>query len=103
MHVNFVPLFWTVEYTAGFPDGLVPKIANELIACVAAMDVLRQLGATHAMVTSSSLGLDGWSQNTSSPGPNIYEPAIAALKEKRDQIKGRLKAMFGLKFTLGSI
>lgn len=100
---HWVPAFWNIEYVAGFPDGMVPNIVNELVGCVAAMDVLSNLAATYARQSSASIGVDGLSQSLGSSGPELYTVRIQDLQNKRDLLTSKLKARLGLKFTVGDV
>lgn len=92
----WIPAFWNIRYTSGFPDGCIPTIVNELIGTIAAMEVLSSLAATFR-ITSTSLGIDAMSQGVSGPGPTLYQVRFAELKEKRERLIAQLKAMVGLK------
>jgi hypothetical protein len=83
----WIPAFWQILYSAGYPDGLVPRYINELIGTIAAIKVLSMLAATYR-TQSSSLGIDGLSQSVSGPGPQLFETRIAFLQaDKKKQIK----------------
>lgn len=90
----WISSFWCITYTAGFVDMKIPVIFNELIGCVAAMDVLSQLGAMLARTTSSSLSVDGLSQSMSGPGPQLYALRIQQLEDKKQKLIKKLKKMF---------
>ena len=92
---NWLPSYWQFEYTTGFPDGKVPRVVNEMVGCLASMEVLGMLGTTYAKSTSSSLGIDGMSQSIATPGPNLFQVRIQQLQEKYSKLGGRLRAMFG--------
>lgn len=93
---QWVPAFWQIEYTSGFPDGLLPKIVNELIGTIAAMEVLGLLAATYAKSSSHSLGIDGMSQSVSTPGPALFDQRIGLLADKRKMLAKKLKTQYGL-------
>lgn len=93
---GWIPAFWQIEYTCGYKDGTLPKIINNLIGIVAAMDVLSMLGATMAISTSASLSIDGLSQSSSGPGPQVYATRIADLEKERDKYVKIVKRMCGL-------
>ena len=92
---SWVPYFWRIVYTAGYVDGMVPRYVNDLVGTIAAIKILSELGATHAQVTSSSLGLDGLSQSVGTPGPNIYEVRIQKLEEQKRQYLKTVKRKTG--------
>lgn len=99
----WVPAFWQVEYTSGFPDGSIPKGINELIGVVAAMEVLSALGATYGKSSSHSLGIDSLSQSISTPGPQIFVQRLNDLAEKRKWIVKKLKTSYGLNLFSGNV
>lgn len=90
-----VPSFWNVTYTTGFPDGMIPKIINELIGVYAAVEVLGMLAATNAGANSKSLGVDGLSQSVSGPGQDKYTTRINQLEEKKKNLLQKLKTIYG--------
>ncbi len=93
---SWVPAFWRVTYTTGFPDGKIPRMVNQYIGTIAAMEILSMLAATYARSTSHSQSLDGLSQSISTPGPNLFQPRLTELAEKRKWLKSKLKAAYGL-------
>jgi hypothetical protein len=96
-HKTWIPAFWKVSYTAGFPDGKVPAVVNELIGTMAAQEILSMLAVTYSKNQSASLSLDGVSQSVSTPGPNVFKVRMDELEEKKQRIIGKLKALYGLK------
>lgn len=100
---QWVASFWEVTYTAGFPDGQVPKVVNELIGTIAAMEILSQLASTYAKSSGSSLSIDGLSQSISTPGPDIFTPRLKDLALKRTQLVGKIKAAWHLKFFSNNV
>jgi hypothetical protein len=99
----WVPSFWMVQYTSGFPDGMVPKQVNDLIGVYAAIRVLSLLAASNAKSQSHSLGIDGLSQSISNPGPQVYAQRIGELEEEKKNKLKKLKTLFGLKLFSGQI
>jgi hypothetical protein len=100
--MGHIPAYWTCRYTAGYPEGKVPRYVNTLIGCQAAMNILSNLQATWAM-TSQSLGIDGLSQSTSNPGPQVFKVKIDDLKERRDQLIGKLRGKTGQRMVVGAL
>lgn len=96
MGSHWVPGFWMVKYTTGFKDGVVPRVVNQLIGCIAAMEVLSQLATTFSRTSSSSLGIDGFSQSVSTPGPELFNLRMQELGAKRKWLVNKLKKSFGL-------
>lgn len=94
-HSSWVPAFWKMEYTAGFPSGMLPKVLNDLVGTITAIEVLSQLASTYARNSSGSLGIDGMSQSVSTPGPEIFTRRIQDLEKKRALITKKLKAYYG--------
>lgn len=99
----WIPAFWQCVYTAGFPNGNIPRLVNELIALTASMEILGQLAATNARNSSHSLGIDGLSQSVSNPGPELYTTRYNQLQQQRQAVLGRVKAQFGLKIHFNVI
>lgn len=102
-NMSWVPAFWQIEYTSGFPDGMMPKIVNELIGVVAAMEILSQLAATWGASTSHSQGMDGLSQSISTPGPQIFKARLDDLAPKRLALTKKLKTQYGVSLFSGSV
>ena len=98
----WIPAFWQVTYTTGWVDGKIPRMVNELIGTVAAMEILSMLAATYR-VSSHSLGIDGLSQSISTPGPQLYKGRMDELQLKRTQLVRKLKAGFGLLIFSNSV
>lgn len=99
----WTPAFWVIEYTAGFPDGMLPKTVNELIGVIAAMEVLSALAATYGKSSSHSLGIDGLSQSISTPGPQIFQQRMQELAEKRKGLTKKLKTGYGQSLFSGNV
>jgi hypothetical protein len=95
--------FWKVRYTTGFEEGKLPKIVNQYIGVMAAIEILSLLGATHSKTTSTSLNLDGMGQSVSGPGPNIYASRIEGLVTKRERIKSRLQHALGMGIMIDNV
>jgi hypothetical protein len=93
----WVPAYWQITYTSGFPDGLVPRVVNDLIGTIAAMEILSMLAVTFARTNSHSLGLDGLSQSISTPGPQIFAVRLEELEKKKTELVKKLKAKTGRK------
>jgi hypothetical protein len=99
----WVPAFWQIKYTTGFPDGLLPKIVNEYIGVIAAMEILSSLASTYGGSQSYSLGIGGASQSQSTPGPDIFTKRFGDLEKKRDKLKKQLKTQYGLNIFSGNV
>lgn len=99
----WIPAWWQIEYTSGFPDGMLPRVVNELIGCIAAMEVLSMLATTYARTNSHSLGIDGLSQSVSTPGPQIFKIRMEELEGKKKRILSKVKAQFGFKIYSGTL
>lgn len=100
---GYVPAYWRVKYTTGFPDGLLPRNVNYLIATIAAIEILVKMAQANAKSGSRSIGIDGLSQSTSNPGPDVYNTAIENLKERRKMLVSRLRTRFGTKLFSGNV
>ncbi len=98
----YIPQYWSIRYTAGMPNGRVPRIINEVIGIYAAQEMLSVLGTTNR-INSASTGVDGMSQSTGSNGPNIYQPRIDALEKLKQKIVGKLRGMYNIKYSRSNI
>jgi hypothetical protein len=99
----WVASWWQVDYTTGFPDGMLPRVVNDYVGTIAAMEVLSQLALSFARTNSHSLGIDGLSQSSSGPGQNIYTTRIAELEKKRDLLRKKIKVRFGGSIFSGTL
>ncbi len=95
---QWVASFWKVKYTCGFPEGKIPKVINDLIGTIAAMEVLSQLASTYGKSSGSSLSIGGGSQSVSTPGPEIFTKRMNDLELKREMLVAKMKTYYGLKF-----
>ncbi len=91
---TWVARWWLIQYRAGFQEGRVPRVVNDVVGCRAAIDILSRLAATNR-VASYGLGIDGTSQNILTPGPQVYKQAIEDLELKYKRLVGKMKALFG--------
>jgi len=91
---TWIARWWLIQYRAGFKEGRIPRVVNDVIGCRAAIDVLQRLQATNR-VASYGLGIDGTSQNISTPGPQVYAVAVEGLEAKYKRLVGKMKALFG--------
>lgn len=99
----WIPAFWQMTYTTGFPDGLLPKVVNELIGAIAALEILSSLAVTYAQSQSHSLGIDSLSQSISTPGPQIFKVRWQELEDKRKDLVKKLRTKYGLNLFSGNV
>lgn len=99
----WIPAWWQIEYTSGFPDGMVPRVINEYVGTIAALEALSMLALTYARANSHSLGIDGLSQSVSTPGPQIFKVRMDELEAKKAAITKKVKALFGYKIYSSTI
>jgi hypothetical protein len=99
----WIPMFFEVRYTAGFKDAVLPKIINQYVGCIAAMEVLSLLATTYSRSNSTSLSLDGMSQSIGTPGMEIYKQRMQELSDKRKWILGRVKAAANMSFIVDNV
>lgn len=99
-----VPAYFEIVYTAGLSNNEheMPLPVNELIGCIAAIDILSSIASTY-LFTSQSQSQDGISQSSTSPGNRIYLLRIAELEKRRDSLIAKIKGIFGTKFWIGNI
>ncbi len=98
----WLPVYWELVYTAGYPDGSIPIVLNELIGVFAAIEVLGILGATNR-ASSASMGIDSMSQSISTGGTGIYAGRIQALEAKKQVLISKFKILSGQKFSFGTM
>lgn len=94
---GWVPAYWEISYIAGYSDGMVPRIVNDLIGAITASEILSMLAVTYAKVQSHSLGIDGLSQSVSTPGPQIFVQRLEELEKKRVLLVKKIKGLTGRK------
>ena len=94
---SWLPAFWQITYTSGFPDGALPREINTLIGIYAAMDILSQLAATYATNTSHSLSYDSMSQSVSTPGPQLFATRMQDLEKQKMALLNKAKARYNFK------
>lgn len=99
----WVPAYWRVKYTCGFKDGKFPRNVNLLIGCVAAINILNEVAQANAKGGSKSISLDGMSQSSSNPGPDIYKTKIDELTKRRIMLVSRLRTNYGTKIFSGNV
>lgn len=100
---GWIPGYWQIEYTTGFPDGMLPRELNELVGVVAAIETLSALATTDADANSRSIGIDGMSQSVSSAGPQKYQARIEVLMQKKQMLIDKFKSKFALKMFSSNI
>lgn len=100
---GWIPGYWQIEYTTGFPDGMLPRELNELVGVVAAIETLSALATTDADANSRSIGIDGMSQSVSSMGPQKYQTRIEVLMQKKQMLIDKFKSKFALKMFSSNI
>lgn len=100
---HWVPSFWRVTYTTGFLNGRLPRIVNQLIGVVAAMEILSALATTYARSTGGSLNIDGVGQSVSLPGGQIFLPRLKDLTDKRKWLVGKIKALYNQRVIIDTV
>ena len=99
----WIPEFWHVKMTAGFPQGKVPKVVNELIGTIAAMEVLALLATTYAKNNSQSLSVGGLSESTGGMGPQLFDARLKLLEKKRKVLSQKIKSTYNLIFFSSNV
>ena len=99
----WIPAMFEIRYTIGFHDGKLPKVVNQLIGVIAAMEVLSLLATTYSRSTSSSLSFDGISQSISTPGPELFVQRLKELALKRQWLIRKLQRNFGLGIIIDNV
>lgn len=100
--LGWVPAYWQIEWTSGWPEKKIPVVVNELIGCVAAIMVLSMLASLHK-TTGHALSTDGLSQSVSTPGPQVFVQRISDLEDEKAQILKRLKTITGNAITMSNV
>jgi hypothetical protein len=102
--LSWVPSYWQVNYTAGLSskEGEYPIIVNELIGCVATIDILSSIAPSN-ILNSQSQSMDGLSQASSGPGVLVYRQRIEELSTRRDTLVKKMKMIFSSRFFVGSL
>ena len=98
---SWIPAFWRIVYTAGYPNAMVPRYINDLVGSIAAIHVLSELSATFFW-GSSSLGIDGLSQSVSLV-PQVFMARMQMLEEQKKKLIKQVKKNCGLLFFVGNI
>lgn len=96
------PNLWRITYIAGFDYDQIPHAVNDLIGTIAAIKLLSQLGPSIFPYNSQSIGIDGMSQGTGSPGPQWLSRRIEELEQERDRMVASLRAHFGTDIILSA-
>lgn len=99
----WIPAYWKIKYTAGFPDACIPHVINEIVGMEAAMEALSILATTYGRVNSQSLGVDGLSQSVSGPGQELFGKRIEKLQTDQKALADRLKAIYGVRMFVGNV
>lgn len=99
----WLPSFFQCTYSTGHYKSKIPKVVNQLIGCIAAMEILSLLATTNARSTSSGLSFDGISQSISTPGAEIYLQRLKELGEKRRWLVKKLQRFYGVGILLGNV
>jgi hypothetical protein len=102
--MHWLPAFWELRYKSGLSpkEGQVPMVVNNIIGCVAAIDLLSNLASLNTS-NSVSLSQDGISQSSSGPGTQVYVQRIQELEAKKTKFIEEIKGMYGNKIVYGNI
>lgn len=102
-NANFIPQWWQIHCVAGFKDMMVPEFVARLIGLKAAYDILSMLAATYGFMTGGSLGIDGLSQSSSGPGPQVFAQRLSEIEKEMESLKKKFRKFCGLAITVGSV
>lgn len=88
-----VPDLWLVHYRAGFEDGKIPVMMNQVIGLLASVQALSIAGnlVLGAGIAGSSLSIDGLSQSIQTTQSAENSAYSATRKEYADQLFGATK------------
>lgn len=90
LRANVVPHLWRLTYWAGFNDGAVPMIVNQAIGLMAAIQAMAMTGPAilGPGIGSTSLSIDGLSENISSTNNSENSAYSAVISEYRKLLYG---------------
>lgn len=102
--MRWLPAFWEVTYRSGLTlsEGQVPLVINNIVGCMAAIDILSNLASLNTS-NSTSISQDGISQSSSGPGPQLYMQRISELEAKKKKFIEEIKALYGNKICYSNI
>lgn len=89
-----------IEYRAGFKEGQIPALIGGLIANLAAWKMLSVMGPILFPYNGVSIGIDGVSQSTSTPGPAFLQNRLQDLKGLIDSQYDAAKGYYQKKFLI---
>ena len=99
---SWIPAYWQILYTSGFPDGQVPILLNELIGNFVAKMILEMLASTNK-IGSYGLNMDGAGQNVNTGGTNVYDARLQRIDENIDSLVNKVKAIFSIKMIATNV
>jgi hypothetical protein len=83
-----------VKYTAGFNQDKIPYEIVQTIETMAAIQILSLMGPVFQPNNSVSIGIDGVSQSTSTPGVRFFMERLDMLTKERDRQIDLLKGYY---------
>jgi len=93
LNVGFIPQFYRVKVTTGFPENKIPTSINELIGIQTALDILSRMGILFR-TSGTSLSQDGISQSISGPGNTIYKLRYDELSARKAELISQIRSYF---------
>lgn len=100
--LQWIPSFWFIKATHGFQENSIPAPLNELVGLYAALDILSLLGPINRH-TSQSISLDGASQSTSGPGPQLYALRVQQITERAADLEDLIAKRFNKRMFMSHI
>ena len=100
--LGWVPAYWQLKLTSGWPEKKIPIVVNELIGIYAAIDILSWLASLHSNM-SVSLTADGLGQSTTTAGPQRYVTRIQDLEMQKAKIIHRIKVLTGGAIVISNV
>jgi hypothetical protein len=97
----WMPAYFTILYTTGFPNGQLPYIINDLIGTIVACHVLGLIFAWFFQ-SSYSLSLDGMSQSQSL-NPQILQNRLDGLLTRKEELAKQIRGLFGRQIMVSTI
>jgi hypothetical protein len=89
------PNAFTVTWQAGFEPDKLPYLLWKLLVDMATFDLLVDVGPMLFPVGSMSVGIDGVSQSSQTPGPQLLTSRLKDLEKRIDKQKATITAFYG--------
>lgn len=89
-----------IEYTAGFEECKIPYAVANLVGLIAAVNLVSLIAPVLFPYNSTSVGIDGVSQSSSTLGPRYFQDRITQLMAERDREMDAIKGYYQKRFLI---